>query len=366
MGHESSSFIVSPEDVARVERRLMSPKELVWKELEADYRHYFSDRAKVITEKILSDMPVSGDDRAIFDRERNAWWQDKYGFPYERGAERNEVIARKYMVEEDLVHRRDLQIELFETVRNNDLDKLRQLRSRYEAEYPDQLEGVDVLLEFPAYVDLQRQIQSLPRIARSHEEKEAKKEIFQSLTEYHFLISHFVEQNGDDKNFLEKFWGIMEELGATQGNLRQVQIMRSGVLSQVAALKIFEQLGQHPKLSHPDQDAFDAIDMWTDGDVAVQIKTGRNRDDELLLDADDVAFPGVQMNDADGSTRIVNTDLMHDVARFHTKSSAYGDRIGKKVSGYYAVIPKQTYDHVTGNPSEEIVRRFATNSEYHI
>ncbi len=179
----------------------------------------------------------------------------------------------------------------------------------------------------------------------------------QSLTQYHFLLSHFVEQNSDDKAFLEDFWYTIEQLGVAANDLRQAQITRSGVVSQVAAYKIFKRLGRHPQLSHPREDAFEAIDMWSDDDTAIQVKTGKKASDELLLDTDSIAFPGIESREGD-VVQHVNTDLMRDIARFTTKSDDYGKRIGKKIKGYYAVIPRQTFDHVTGEPSEEIVERF--------
>lgn len=360
MNNEARSFIVSPEDVERVERHTLDPKNLIANELESDYHHYFSKKGREIMTDILSGAKISNDERALFDQERAKWWQDKYGFPYERSTERNEVIVRKYIVPEDLVRRRSLQVELFAAVRANDYAQLQKLRSAYETEYPDQLEGVDVLLEFPSYLELQEKVNLLKSAHHSRDEREARKDALQSLTGYHFLISHFVEQNSDDKEFLREFWGILEEMGVACGNLRQAQITRRGVLSQVAAMKIFDRLGQHPKLSHPSEDAFDAIDMWTDGDVAVQIKTGHQNEDELLVDTDEVTFPGVQTTDSADNTRIINTDLMRDISRFQTKSVAYGKRVGKNISGCFAVIPKQSYDHVTGTPTEDIVQRFAT------
>ncbi len=359
MGQESPSFIVSPTDIERSEKHSMPPTELIVNEIKTDYPHYFSVRGQEITEKMLAGNELSGEESSVFDREVANWWQDKYGFPFERKSERNEVIARKYMVPDELVRRRSLQVELFAAIRNNDHSQLQELRDRYVSEYPEQLEGVEVLIGFPEYINLQEKVKFLAARSNNPDEIRLRKEAFQSLTEFNFLLSHFVEQNSDDKEFLEQFWGILEEMGATSGNLRQAQMTRRGVLSQVAALKIFEKLGQHPTLSHPSQDAFDAIDMWTDGDKAIQIKTGQHLDDELLVDTDEIAFPGVQTKGTGDSIRMINTDLMTDISRFQTKSSAYGKRIGKNVSGYYAVIPKQSYDHVTGIPSENIIRRFA-------
>lgn len=355
MSEKEPSFILDQTEFQRAERHALPSRELELLELRQDFEHYFSEEGKVIARRKFAGEQISGDEASLFDREKRAWWFSKYSFPYEQREERIELLTRKYMVSEDLVRRRDLQRALFTAVRENNKTRLKELRAAYIKEFPEQLEGMTVLFELPSYIDTQERIAFFH--PRSKNEHQQKKDALERLTQYHFLVSHFVEQNSDDKGFLEEFWRTMEQLGIATGNLRQVRVMRGGVLSQVAAYKIFEQLGQHPQLSHPQQDAFDAIDMWSGDNIAVQIKTGRERSEELLIDTDDIAFPGVQTTSGD-VVQHINTDLMRDVAKFTTKSGTYGKRIGKKIRGYYAVIPKQSYDHVTGEPSQEVVARF--------
>lgn len=352
------AFILGEAEAKRAERSALSPRELEFAELKSDFTHHFARGAQIAARKKFAGEQLSSEEQSLFDRARNEWWFNKYGFPYARQEERVEVLTRKYMVTEELSKRRDMQQALFAAVRENDPARLKEARAAYEAEFPEQLEGLAALLEFPSYVSTQEKISFSGFNERNPKERERKKLAIQSLTQYHFLISHFVEQNSDDKMFLEDFWRTIEQLGVALGNLRQAQIMRSGVLSQVAAYKIFKQLGQHPQLSHPREDAFEAIDMWSDADTAIQIKTGRETSDELLIDTDTIAFPSIESKEGD-TVRHVSTELMHDIARFTTKSNLYGKKIGKKIKGYFAVIPRQTFDHVTGEPSEEVVRRFA-------
>ncbi|OGZ12677.1 MAG: hypothetical protein A3C93_06240 [Candidatus Lloydbacteria bacterium RIFCSPHIGHO2_02_FULL_54_17] len=357
MSEREPSFVMNQSEMERAERHGLSPRELELRELKDDFIHHFAPNAQEAARKRFAGESLSNEDQSLFDRARNKWWFDKYGFPHARVQERVEVLTRKYMVSEDLTRRRDLQRGLFEAVRKKNVARVNELRGLYEKEFPEQMEGVVALLDFPSYLSLQKKVGHFSFNTRTPEGREERKEAIQSLTQYHFLLSHFVEQNSDDKAFLEDFWYTIEQLGVTADNLRQAQITRSGIVSQVAAYKIFKQLGQHPQLSHPREDAFEAIDMWSDADTAIQVKTGKRGSDELIVATDTIAFPGVESKVGDAVTH-VNTDLMRDIARFTTKSAAYGEKIGKKIRGYYAVIPKQTFDHVTGEPSEEIVERF--------
>ena len=51
----------------------------------------------------------------------------------------------------------------------------------------------------------------------------------------------------------------------------------------ISVFKIFEALGFSPKLSHPKEDAFEAIDMWSGAGDAVQIKGTRDDNAAVLI-----------------------------------------------------------------------------------
>ena len=119
----------------------MTPAQMMERELRTDFVHYFSNEGQSIAKKKNEGAELSKEERSVYDREIKNWWQDKYGFPYEQRDARDEVLARKYMVGEELSARRMLQQRLFKAVYDNDMQEIGKLRDEYEQEFPDQLEG---------------------------------------------------------------------------------------------------------------------------------------------------------------------------------------------------------------------------------
>ena len=153
-----------------------------------------------------------------------------------------------------------------EALKAQDEHKISELKARYKTEYPNQIEGIEVLFGLPEFLRTQADINKQKQEKSHHLSQPEVKQQFKNLTEYQFLMTHFILQNSNDKAFLSDFWNILEKIGGQMGNLRDVHTQRNGVLTQVAVYKILEQLGERPRLSHPDEDAFEAIDLWVAGE----------------------------------------------------------------------------------------------------
>lgn len=80
--------------------------------------------------------------------------------------------------------------------------------------------------------------------------------------------------NGDDKEFMNLFWKVNSITADGMGKLRKLNILKKGLLNQVAAYKVIEALGKKPKLSHPNEDAFNAIDLWTEKKRPFRLRVG--------------------------------------------------------------------------------------------
>ncbi|MFA5020754.1 MAG: hypothetical protein WC517_01690, partial [Patescibacteria group bacterium] len=202
------------------------------------------------------------------------WWTEKYGSNFNVQASRNEILFKKYLPGGlEKIHR--LQHELFQAVQAGDENKLAALKSEYEENYPDQLESVEALFGIRSLLMKQGEIDKRKKEKQEGLEtkgdKESREEImgkFRDLTEYQFLFTHFLIKHSEDRVLLEEFWDAAEQIAKRMNMSRELNMFRRGQISQVATYKIMEKIGHQPDLSHPDEDAFSAIDLWDDQDTA--------------------------------------------------------------------------------------------------
>ncbi len=123
-------------------------------------------------------------------------------------------------------------------------------------------------------------------------------------------------------------------------------MFQRGVVTQVATHRIFKELGFNPKISHPDEDAFKKIDMWSDDTHAVQIK-GSAHEAFGIYETDEVGPAPVEISE-DGKTRKLFDSQLRS---FRTKLKSFGS----DVKGYFIVIPSDKLDFATGEPSRELI-----------
>jgi hypothetical protein len=123
-------------------------------------------------------------------------------------------------------------------------------------------------------------------------------------------------------------------------------MFQRGVVTQVATHRIFKELGFNPKISHPDEDAFKKIDMWSDKKHAVQIK-GSAHEAFGIYETDEIGPAPVEISE-DGKTRKLFDGQLRS---FRTKLKSFGS----DVKGYFIVIPSNMLDFSTGEPSRELV-----------
>ncbi len=245
------------------------------------------------------------------------------------------------------------QKEFLKAVEAGDEIKLAQWKRRYLNEYPDQTEGVEALFGLREFLLKDKKIAE----EREKEDYKIERRRFQDLTEYQFLFTHFVVENGGDAEFLEKFWRMGQAISEKTGAAKQFGNLRQGILSQAAVYRILESIGEKPKLSHPAEDAFNAVDLWTAEKAAVQVKASRALEKPAALESESAAFPAVEAK-SEFQSRYYNAKYFHDNARFRTKIRDYGRQIGEEIKGYMLVIPYSKIDSATGQPSPELVKFF--------
>lgn len=337
-----------------------SPREHIIQEIRNDLSA-FSDSDQAIMEKMLSGEVLRKEEQQICDYARDKWWQDKYGFPYNNKAARTEVIMQKYAKPQEIAAAHTLQDKLLQACGERNDAEIARLKQDYIEQYPDQLEGVEIIFGLEQYLKDQEAIDP-DKQERKPTNKDARK-IFQSITEYNFLLTHFIYNNSNDKAFLEKLWAVLGAMADRKKELPQFHQLQRGIATQVATALILKELGLKPKLSHPSEDAFNAIDLWTDT-AAVQIKGGKQRlIDNVFIETDTIAFPGIEatrkMTGEEkkelSKTYHINSHMFQEAQRFQTKLSKYNKLTGKNMRGYFFMIPYQKIDFVTGKPTPDLI-----------
>ncbi len=312
----------------------------------------FAPEERPIIEKYVRKESLEPAEAEILRSARERWFEEKYGIPYRNKVARREVMHRKYAPPEELVAAHDLQARLFAQFgAEKPSEALDGLRNEYREKYPDQLEGVELILSIRHFLELSHQL-SDPKVGIA--DSEERMEAFQDLTETHFLLSHFVMSNGDDKQFLDLFWLSAEKIAAAAGLTKEMNLIRKGTVTQVATMRIFEKLNMHPTMSHPADDAFNKIDMWSDPTHAVQIKSTGSETPEVI-ETDEIAFPGTEVR-RNGEVAHYNSRLFLEQQKFRAKVDEYGKFTNNpNLKGYFIVIPNSKVDFTTGEPDNELV-----------
>ncbi len=327
--------------------KLKSPREYEKAEIQSDISA-FPEETRPIVEKSLQGEILSYEEQKKLDGALNEWWHTKYGFSYNDIVSRKNVLRRKYASSEELAKANELQERLFHALERQDQKGIARIKKVYEEEYPDQLEGVVALFELTPFFEIQKEIEG-----RSRKTREERTNMFKDLTQYQFLLTHFIAGNGRNKEFLSTFWQAAEKAAEKTKNLKNLHILRKGVLSQVAIFKTLEALGAKPKLSHPKEDAFYAIDLWTDEKSAVQIKGVRDGEPSVI-ETDKIGFPGAEI-ERENVIHHFDSHLSEKLQKFKAKLSRYQSVIKKKIRGYFITVPHAEFDFITGQPSEEFI-----------
>ncbi|TSC82556.1 MAG: hypothetical protein G01um101420_223 [Parcubacteria group bacterium Gr01-1014_20] len=181
------------------------------------------------------------------------------------------------------------------------------------------------------------------------------KQTLKNVTEYNFLLTDLIHNNIENREFLEGLWKTLSTLARDVNQEKQFDQLRRGILSQVAAWRVLEENGSNPKLSHPGEDAFDSIDLWTEKGEAVQVK-GAPIHGVALIETDTVAFPGVTFEGKGGGNHYhLNSHLFLEAQRFKAKMSRYGELHNEDTKGLFLVVPYEDIDFTTGEPNRRVV-----------
>lgn len=340
---ESKEFIVKPEERVNSSRLWM-------RELREDIS-VIPERDRPLIQDRLDRIKLVGKQQSRAEAAINEWWRNKYGFPFHMIAAREETLVRKYAPAPELKQRLEFQERIFSALAEGNETTIAETKKEYEEKYPDQLEGVTVVIELGSFFENQKYLESC---GVSSAWSTRCKKMVEETTQYRFLLSHFIKENSGDKEFLRLFWDAVDRLAQKMNALKEFHALRRATLSQNAVFKTLENIGYKPQIAHPREDAFDAVDLWTK-EGAVQIKGSPKKNDLIFEETDIIGFPAVEA-EVDGETRHFDTHWEQPIKKFSVKLKAYNDRYGKNMKGYFIVVPHQKFDAITGEPDAVFVQ----------
>jgi hypothetical protein len=171
------------------------------------------------------------------------------------------------------------------------------------------------------------------------------------------LLTNFALNNIEDAEGMKAFWESLFTTADKAGNHDIAARIKTGVLSTVATMKCLEAIGAKPALSHPREDAYNAIDIFAGG-RAIQVKRG-HRGEKMLYTTDDLDFPGPEIVNEDGSVSHFSAEIdrgaEQDLMTFRRKVADYSRDIGHEVKGYFIRLPYDKIEPDTGKPTEELI-----------
>ncbi|MDO8574102.1 MAG: hypothetical protein Q7R86_00550 [bacterium] len=218
-------------------------------------------------------------------------------------------------------------------------------------EHPEETQAIETAF---GLIPALRNSESLKFLDSRKDGWEKVKQTLKSVTEYNFLLTDLVHQNIENRQFLSELWRFMGSLATDINQGKQFEQLKRGILSQVAAWRVLEETGSHPKLSHPTEDAFDSIDLWTEKGEAVQVK-GAPISGIAMIETDSVAFPGVTVEGRGSEKYHINGHLFAEAQKFQAKVAEYGKAHHENIRGYFMVVPYESIDFTTGEPDQKVI-----------
>ncbi len=238
------------------------------------------------------------------------------------------------------------------------------VKREYVEAYPDQLEGIEIIFGIKKFLELQKHIESQ---TRENSDWEETKKILRELTEYQFLITHYLLEAGDKpggRSSLNKFWRLGEKIAQGSNSLGEFLAIKKGILGQVASYRILRELGHSPKLPHPNLDAFFSVDLLTQESMAVQVKSHFAKEPVLLgiEQVEEIGVPATIINHG-GQEVFINEKHSEALRKFKINLQKLSRQTHQSYRGYEFIIPINMIDENTGAPIEKIVQYFKNELE---
>lgn len=234
-------------------------------------------------------------------------------------------------------------------------EKWLELKKEYQSQYPESLNEIELVFTLRDFLQKQKQLKEKQKEAQS----EYDSKVYYDFAKYQFLMTEYVCQNKDISD-LDNFWEIAKTIAQQNDALNEFEILKRGILGQVAVLKILEAIGEQPRLSSPSEDAYNSVDLWSLHDVAIQVKSSQAIENPAILEVKHLTFPLIEVKD-ENLTRYYSEKYYHDASRFKTKIDRYAQKTKKNIKGYMLIIPFDKINPINGEPSDELINFFKNN-----
>ncbi|MGC9048793.1 MAG: hypothetical protein ACP5IX_01045 [Patescibacteria group bacterium] len=233
--------------------------------------------------------------------------------------------------------------------------KYDELKQEFIKENPDSVEVIEAIFGIKDVARIEQEL-SVAKNKKLRIEREKLKEMMRNLTQWHFLLTNLLIQI-KDKSFASSFWS---ELGAIYKSFsdRPIKGIRKGIVGQVGVYKTLEKFGLQPRIAHPDEDAFEKMDLWVSlptAEVAIQTKYTQKIEQPLIV-KDDIDYPSVLIESLDKETYVSHYDI-EQMIRLRESCRKKAKQTGKKIQSLYLSIPEGSFDPDTGEPTEEFLKQ---------
>jgi hypothetical protein len=240
--------------------------------------------------------------------------------------------------------------DFYEVLKTENEERIESLKEKMLAENPESLEWVEAIFGMRDLIKKQVEISK-----KREQYEENKPEDFQDMTEYQFLLTHFIFANRRNGKVIVEFWKICQKMADVMGEWYIFNQLRSGIISQVATARLLEESGAKPSLSHPEEDAFRSIDLWSEEkNEAFQIKGDKSATRLHIFESDRISFPAIKT----AMGEHFNGDKFAKFNSFRVKVDKYRKVIGRDFKGLLVVIPQNEINPETGKPTRELVEQF--------
>lgn len=280
----------------------------------------FSGRKLELMEKYINGN-LAPEDETYFIATRNLWWNKKFGFSYE-----NDILKKTVL-------------EAIEKYSGYEDDKLPTIMAQIIPLLKSQKEIDELLNTRGGWSDETR------KIAKNN-------------SNFRTELINFFGKNIQNKEFCREIWEEISKLAKISGNEIEKGELQKSVLSQLATIIGFKEIGLTPVQSNPNTDVLRRIDLIVKNKVGtnlIQIKSSHLTGGLLIASADEISTDGVVLQ----SNKVTIVDI--DGEKFRAAIERYGqghksklENSAKQWQGYVIVVPPQNYSDI-GEPNKELV-----------
>lgn len=251
-------------------------------------------------------------------------------------------------------------------------EKYRQLRDQLIKENPDCSLMITALFEIGEMAQAEKRLSVLKEKrkegTRIKGRGEKIRQLIRSLTEGQFTLTYFLIQLEDQPEFAQSFWTEAGELYRLFSQ-ESFKGYKKGIIGQTGVYHLMNHFGLKPKISHPDEDAFDKTDLWlsypgSKEALALQTKYTQRTDKPIFLSTEEISWPSILHYGKEKHIYISHKDI-HEMMHLKQTCEAITSLKHKPTIGFYFACPDGSFDGLTGKPKEKFLREVQPEIEKH-